>query len=381
MLNLPKRHSVLTCLLAMMLATPLAKSMEPQKNELTCHYDEVLALDVWTSYAPPFAIKEFKALIKEKYNKNIDVTVLRALSPDEFYDRVRSGVSDIISPSHNFMKDERTQFINHGLIIPVDRTIVKNLKDVLPLFINNDFVTKEGKLYGVPMAAGGYSLLYDKDHFAKPPTSWNVLWDKKYKGRYSLSKDYYEANIYTTALALGYKGAQIHDINLINTPKFKTKLKYLLANANYWSGAPKDEDLKKSVLTLGWGMSHSVAKDSAKKWKLALLDEGVSFWTDYAAVTRNAERNPLIKAVAMEWLNFLISRNFQEKVIVEEKKYLSPLNLTGDDKELQYQSKKEVAYLVNKSVYWPILTVRDRNGLKLVYDQVLEEIAAEKKTH
>lgn len=371
----------LFCLVAFLSAISSAKALSPQEQELTCHYDEVLTMDVWTSYAPPFAIKEFKALIREKYNKNIDVHVLLALSPDEFYDRVRSGVSDIISPSHNFMKDERTQFIDKKLIIPVDQTLTPNLAGVYPLYIKNDFVTNDGKLYGVPLAGGGYSLLYNKDHFKTPPTSWNVLWKDEYKGRYSLSKDYYEANIYVTALALGYKGSQLHDINLINTAKFKMKLKHLLENANYWEGAPKDSDLKNSVLTLAWGLSHSVTKDSGKKWKLALLKEGVSFWTDYLSVTRNVERNPFVKAAAMEWLNYVVGKRFQEKVIIEDKKYLSPLRLGANSRVASFQNKEEVSYLVNNSTYWPILTVRDRNGLKSVYDQVLEEIAAKKNNH
>lgn len=363
----------LFCLVVTVLIPLFSKAQE------TCHYDEVLRMDVWTSYAPPFAIQEFKTYIKEKYQKNIDVQVLRVLSPDEFYDRVRAGISDIISPSHNFMKDERTQFIHNKLIIPVDRTLVPNLAEVHPMFIKNDFVTDQGYLYGTPVAAGGYSLLFHKDHFKKPPTSWNVLWDPQYKGRYSLSKDYYEANIYVTALALGYKGPQIHDINLINTLKFKKKLRQLLENANYWEGAPKDSDLKNSVLTLSWGLSHAVLSDRAKKWQFAFLEEGVSFWTDYLSVTRNVERNPLIRAVAMEWLNYMLGRRFQEKVIIEEKKYLSPLVLRPDSKELKSQNKAEVTYLVNNSIYWPILSVRDRNGLKSVYDQVQEEILLSKK--
>lgn len=362
-----------------MLGSAVSQAQSQRELENTCHYDEVLKMDVWTSYAPPFAIREFKAYIREKYKKNIDVQVLRVLSPDEFYDRVRAGISDIISPSHNFMKDERTQFITKKLIIPVDRSLTPNLAEVYPMYINNEFVTEDGKLYGVPLAAGGYSLLYNKDHFKKPPTSWNVLWDPKYKKRYSLSKDYYEANIYITALALGYKGAQIHDINLINTPKFKRKLRQLLENANYWEGAPKDADLKNSVLTLTWGLSHAVNDDVAKKWKFAFLDEGVSFWTDYLSVTRNVERNPLIKAVAMEWLNFVNGKEFQEKVIVQQKRYLSPLMMKPDSKESLSQNKAEVNYLVSKSIYWPILSVRDRNGLKSVYDQVQEEILASKK--
>ncbi|KYG61616.1 hypothetical protein AZI86_18095 [Bdellovibrio bacteriovorus] len=344
-----------------------------QETVITCHYDEVLTMDVWTSYGPSAPINEFKDFIRKKYGKNVDLHVRRTLKPEDFYDRVRAGISDIISPSHNFLKDERTHFIKNNLIIPIDPEIVTNLKDVQTHFIENDFVTSKGKLYGVPLAAGPYGLLYNVDQIATAPTSWNILWAPEMKGRYSLSLDFYEANIYLTALAMGYKNDQLHDISLLNTKKFRLKLTQLLTNANFWQGTPHSDALKKSVLTTSWGLSTSISGPDAQKWRMAQPKEGVSMWVDYLAVTKNVRRNPFATTLAMEWANFVLGKSFQQTIL--EKKYLSPLKISSlPSMELE----SDIKYLSDQRAYWPVLTVRERNGLKLMYDQILAQIKKEK---
>jgi spermidine/putrescine transport system substrate-binding protein len=342
--------------------------------EKTCRYDEVLTMDVWTSYAPTFAIQSFKKHIRAKYNRNIDFHVRRVLEPGQFFDRVRAGITDIISPSHNFFKDVRTNFIKNEMILPLDANLIPNLKQVNTKYITNDFVTEAGQLYGVPLAAGGYSLLYDRKYFKKPPNSWEILWQPEFKHRYALSKDFYEANIYITALALGMTADQISDIDIIATPKFKSKLRQLLENAVFWQGAPKDSDLKNVVLTTAWGVSHSVTADTEKKWQLAFTKEGVTFWTDYLAVTKNVERTPFAKTIAMEWLNFVLSEEYQEQVIIQ-RKYLSPLSLRVLPRSAVI-NRAEAQFLYDHSIYWPILSIRGRNGLKAIYDEVMNNIEA-----
>lgn len=357
---------------------PLAAWTQGKQNkdqlERTCHYDEVLTMDVWTSYAPPYAIQSFKKYINTKYNKNIDFHVRRVLAPDEFFDRVRAGITDVISPSHNFFKDVRTNFIKNEMVLPLDAKLIPNLKFVNAKYVTNDFVTEKGKLYGVPLAAGGYSLLYDKKYFKTPPTSWEILWEPEFKHRYAISKDFYEANIYITALALGLAPNKINDIAVIATPKFKAKLRQLLENAVFWQGAPKASDLTKVVLTTAWGVSHSVTPDTEKKWQMAFTQEGVTFWTDYLAVTKNVERNPFAKTVAMEWLNFVLSQEYQDKAVIQ-KRYLSPLSLTVLPRSVVI-NRAEAQFLYDHSIYWPVLTVRDRNGLKMIYDEAMRDAEA-----
>lgn len=347
------------------------------KSINSCHYDETLSMDVWTSYAPKEALQTFKAQIRKKYGKNIDIHVRKVLSPDEFYDRVRAGFADIISPSHNFLKDERTQFIKNKLILPLDRKLLPNLARIDTRFIENNFVTQGDSLFGIPLAAGGYSLLYDRKHFKDPPQSWNVLWQEAYKGRYSISKEFYEANIYITGLALGYKPAQLSDVAFVDTPKFRAKLKHLLKHANYWHGAPHTSDLGKSVLTTAWGLSHSVYEDD-DRWLFAFTQEGVTFWSDYMAVTRNINRSELAQTVAMEWMNFALGDEYQIDSIIRKSRYISPLKTQFLPAGLRTPLKvKELNFLTEKAIYWPLLSTRNRNGLKKVYDEILAEIESE----
>lgn len=363
--------------LAIIINTSVSFSAEAVKSAEPV-YDEVLRLDVWTSYAPKEAIEDFKAIIFKKYAKKINVEARVVLSPNEFFDRVRAGDTDVFSPSHNFLKDERTDFIKHQLVIPLTKKDIPNLVNVEKRYINNAFVTEDNQLYAIPAAAGGYSLLFNKLLLKKAPRSWDVLWDPKNKKKYAISKDFYEANIYITALALGYTKEDIDNISIekIDTPVFKAKLRQLLENAVFWQGAPKEEDLKGVIFTTAWGVSNSVKNDVSKKWLFAFPKEGLTLWTDYLSVTTAVNKKPFVKKLAFEWLNFVLSKEYQSKYITEASRYLSPTPY-AISKGVFGEGTNETAlkYFNTNAIYWPILSVRNRNGLKFVHDEALKNIS------
>lgn len=345
-------------------------------------YDETLTMDVWEPYAPEFAVKEFKALIKEKYKKNIDVVVRYVFSPNDFFDQVRANKTDIISPSHNLIKDERYDFIQKQLIIPLNNKRIPNLAGVDSHYLTNKFVTENKKLYGVPFATGAYSLLYKKSSYPQnPPTTWNVLWGENVRGKYSLSHDFYESNIYITALAMGIPARKMADVGFLNNPTFREKLKDLLRNANFWQGVPHEHDVKNSNLTTAWGFSHSVHPDPKKEWLFAYPKEGITVWTDYLTVTRAVKRSALAETLALEWLNYSLSPSFQKRVTVEMLKCLSavPATYQGLENTALRIDPKEKEFFDKNSIYWPIMSTRDRNGLKVIYDDVVSEIKKEKQ--
>lgn len=345
-------------------------------------YDETLTMDVWEPYAPDFAVKEFKSYIKNKYNKNIDVIVRYVFSPNEFFDQVRANKTDIISPSHNLIKDERYDFIDKNLIIPINRKKLPNLAGVDTHFLTNEFVTNKNKLYGVPFATGAYSLLYKKSAFLKdPPTSWNALWGRDLRSKYSLSQEFYESNIYITALAMGISPQHMADVGSLNSHAFREKLKDLLRNATFWQGVPHENDVKHSILTTAWGFSHSVHPDPKKEWLFAYPKEGITVWTDYLAVTRAVKRSPFAETLAFEWLNFTLSQSFQQRVTIELLKCFSAVpgayaSLTNRDLQID---PKEKEFFDRHKIYWPIMSTRNRNGLKMIYDEVVAEIKKEKQ--
>jgi len=340
---------------------------------------ETLTVDVWEPYAPDWAVQEFKELIKKKYSKDIEVVVKYVYSPNEFYDRVRANATDIISPSHNLVRDDRFDFIKKELVIPVDKKIVANIRGVESRFLKNKAVVEKGKLMGTPFATGAYSLLYKKSHFKKPPDSWKILWDPRYRGRYAISKDFYESNIYITALAMGLPASKMADMDSLNKEDFKNRLATLQRYANYWQGVPHDNEVSESVLTTAWGVSHSVHNDKNQEWAFAFPKEGITLWTDYLMVTKAVLRSPFAKTLAMEWLNYTLTPEFQRRLVIDRLKCYSAVpEAYGKDRHIDPIEKK---FLFEKAIYWPVLTARNRNGMKFLYDQAEEKVnSLEKKT-
>jgi len=359
--------------LVLLLFVALTAQAQPEKKTVA----ETLTLDVWENYAPEWAVLEFKNFIKKKYKKDIEVVVKHVFSPNEFFDRVRSNETDIISPSHNLIRDDRFNFIGKDLVIPVDKKIVQNVRRVETKFLENEAVVEKGVLMGVPFATGAYSLLYKKSHFKKPPDSWKILWDPRYRGRYAISKTFYESNIYITALAMGVPSSKMADLDTLNNDKFKNRLATLQRHANYWQGVPHDEDVKDSVLTTAWGISYSVHDDKKKEWTFAYPKEGITVWTDYLMVTKAVRRSEFAKTLAMEWLNFTLEPHYQRKVVIELWKCYSAVpEAYGKDRHVLPEEKM---FLLKNAIYWPVLTARNRNGMKFIYDQAEEKALAAKK--
>ena len=339
--------------------------------------DETLTMDVWERYAPAAVVQEFKSFIKKKYNKNIEVVVNYVYSPNEFFDRVRANKTDIISPSHNLIQDSRYDFIAKELVLPVDKKVVTHLKSTETRFLENEFITKNKKLYGIPFASGAYSLLYRKAEFKTAPDTWDILWDPNFRGRYAISKDFYESNIYITALSLGIPAKKIADIEQLKTKKFEDRLKTLLKNAEYWQGVPQDNDVKNTILSTAWGFSHSIHNDEKKEWQFSFPKEGITMWTDYLLVTRAVNRSVFAKTLAMEWLNFALSPDFQRKVTIELLKCYSAVPKAYEIKPAMQPARAEKDFLLQKAIYWPVLDARTRNGMKLIYDRVTASIKDE----
>lgn len=341
---------------------------------------ETLTMDVWEPYAPEWAVADFKKFIKQKYNKEIKVVVNYVYSPNDFFDRVRGNETDIISPSHNLIHDDRFSFIQKKLVIPVNKKLLPHLKEVEDSFINNDFIVDKNLLYGVPFASGAYSLLYKKAYFKTAPDSWKILWDSRYRQQFAISKEFYESNIYITALSLGIPKDKIADVESLKSEAFSKRLKQLLKNATYWQGVPHDKEVEKSVLTTAWGFSHSVHDDPKKEWVFAFPKEGITMWTDYLLVTRAVKRSAFAETLAMEWLNFSLSPEFQRRLVIDQLKCYSavPGAYVAEGYKPLTVAPKEKEFLFKNAIYWPTLSARNRNGMKLIYDRVEKEIQKEK---
>lgn len=338
-------------------------------------YAEKLRFLVWEGYAPTQEVNNFEKMIMDKYNKKIEIEVSYISDPNDFFDKIRGQEADLITPTHNLVKDQRFNFIKKNLILPVDLKNIPNYKDIIKDYQNADYITENGKVYGVPFIHGVYALAYNTDYMTAPD-SWNVLWEDQYKNDFSISGDYYEVNIYITALSMGFSKEQIYSYAKLNTMEFKNRLRSLAKNAKcFWQGVDKAENITGLKLAAVWGFSLPELKKRGEIWKIANPKEGSMGWIDNYVMGYSLKNKPFLKKVAEEWMNFVLSPEFQLNSVVRGMGS-APVNTSIKNKLSQEEMSRfhlnDPDFYSKKNILWPtIQNVRDRNGLKQLWEKAV----------
>jgi len=84
--------------------------------------------------------------------------------------------------------------INEGLLLKLDEAKIPNAKKLFPSFRND---------YYIPYNFSANVILYNKDKVSPVPTSWEVLWDPKYKGKIGIQTNLWTDHMYIVALLEG----------------------------------------------------------------------------------------------------------------------------------------------------------------------------------
>lgn len=342
--------------------------------------EQTLRLFVWEGYAPSAEIRRFEEETLHRYGEKVRLSVRHISDPNDFFEAVRMESADIISPTHNLLKDKRFHFIDKNLILPVDTDRLPHYKNLLPQLQHAEYISSNQKVYGVPVAHGPYGLAYNSA-ILSAPKSWTILWNPAFANRYAISADYYEVNLYITGLALGYKGRQLQEYDALNTPLFRRKLTELIKNsARLWKGVDGPEDLSGLPLATAWGFSFPALHRKGEHWQFAKPDEGTPGWVDNYAICHTLKDRPFLRKVAEDWLNFVISPGFQARAVVRGIGS-GPVNLAALDllteKEIHNLGMESPEEVMDNRFLWPIINnSRNRNGLRRLWKDALK--AAEK---
>ncbi len=313
-----------------------------------------LRIHCWEGYAKPY-VSGFKEIISHKYGEDIDIKISNASDPSEFWELSRGMKVDIISPAHNIPKNRRWSFIDGGVALPVNLANIPNYKNLLDLLKNNDFVTKNGLIYGVPYTIGPYGLAYNADKVGDPG-SWSVLFDSGARGKYTISKDYPDCNIYVSALILGATYSDIYDadklLKKVRRPELQANLNTLASNAvSLWEGTANPDEFKNLYYTATWGYAVAQANLKGGNWKMAQPKEGTTMWADHWLITYAVKNDPFKKQLCEEWVNYCLSPEIQVGVI--RNWGVSPVVTNIMDKITPEEAK---TFRVGDNEYWKTLS-------------------------
>ena len=357
-----------------LLAIFMALSLFP-----TLVYSDVnLRLMTWLGYAPETQVKTFEKAMKEKYQKQVKVTVHYINSYEEAFSFIRRGEADIVTLVDHILHDGRFQYIRNQLILPLKRDLIPNYQSVFKTY--KPYGEHDGQVYGVPVASGPYGLAYNTRYFKEAPKSWNILWDEQYKGKYAITNGIFEVNLYITALSMGYSREDLGNFEKLNNLAFKTKLRALVKNSeSFWPGIDEGHHLKGLHLATSWGFSMPELKRLGENWKMAEPEEGSPTWIDVNTINQSVAGDPLKYSIAHEWINFTISPDFQIEAIVNGIA-TPPVTETAKSRLSHEQIKDfnldDKEFLNKYRVVYPTIKFeRNRNGIRYLWEEASKGIS------
>ncbi len=267
-----------------------------------------LNLLVWEGYADPSFIQAFE----EKYHCKISASYMG--SSDELVAKLRGGSAgnyDVISPS----SDVATSIAAAGLALPLDLAQIPSYGRLSPQLTSLPLVRIKERVYGVPFMWGPDPLLYDTTVFPKPPESWTVFWDPKYRGKISVWDDL--STVYLAAQVLGFDKpdpSQLYNLTDEQLDAVKKKLLELKPNIRkMWSTGGELTNLFQNhevVAAMGWPLMTNQLRKINFPVGETIPKENTTGWIDHLMITAGSEN----KELAYKFLQYMVEAQTQKKV-------------------------------------------------------------------
>ena len=232
----------------------------------------------WTEYVDPGVLKQFEkeTAIKVRYSTyDSNESMFAKLK------LVKKAGYDVAFPSTYYVERMRKQ----GLIQPLDKAKLPNLKNINPWLMNQAY--DPGNAYSVPYMWGSSAIgINRKVVDPKTVTSWNDLWNPKYKGKVLLMDDVRE--VFAMSLrSMGYSGNTTDQGQIRKAYEKLLKLKPSVKVFN--SDSPAQPFLNNEVV-IGqiWGGAVYQADREFPDLVLVYPKEGAVFWVDNMVIPVSA---------------------------------------------------------------------------------------------
>ncbi|PYX22271.1 MAG: ABC transporter substrate-binding protein [Acidobacteria bacterium] len=277
-----------------------------------------LNLLVWEGYADPSFVRGFE----DQYRCKISASYMG--SSDELVAKLRGGSAgnyDVISPS----SDVATSIAAAGLALPLDLAKIPAYEELSPQLTSLPLVRVNGQVFGVPFTWGPNPMIYDITAFSRPPDTWNVFWDTKYRGKISVWDDL--STVYMAAQVLGYDKpdpSQLYNLSDEQLETVKKKLLELKPNIRkIWATGAELTNLFQNheiVAAMGWPLNTADLKKTNFPVAETIPKENTTGWIDHLMITSASDN----KDLAYKFLEYMVEAKTQS--LVSEKTHYVPAN-------------------------------------------------------
>ena len=270
---------------------------------VTAHAEtmETLRVLAWPGYADPDVVAEFE----QRHHVRAEITTID--SDLDLWTKINRNHGQDFDV---FAVDtaELQRYLQHGLVMAIDKKTVPNIARQLPRFRDARSVPgieREGKLYAVPYTYSEMGLIYDPQQIPSPPDSVAALWDKRYRGKV-IAYNGGTHNFSLAAQSLGFSSPfRIEDRQWASTVD---RLIALRRNVTAFYTRPEESvalfvKRKAALMYANFGSQQlTLLKAAGIDAGYVIPREGALAWLDCWVITRSA-RNPVLAAA---WIDYML---------------------------------------------------------------------------
>ena len=271
-----------------------------------------LNLIAWEGYAQPQWVKPFEQAT------GCQVSAKYAGSSSEMVSLMANGGGgqyDMVSASG----DADLRLIYSGDVKPININLVPQWKNFHPFLQNPPFNTIGGKHYGVSYEFGPNVLLYSKKAFPSAPTSWSVLYNKKYAGEVTVPNNPIQIADAALYLSKTQPGLGIGDPYELTQPQFNATVNLLKQQKplikKYWDLASQEISLFQSGTTVvgaAWPYQTNTLVADGQKVADTIPSKGATGWADtWMLATKAPHPN-----CAYKWMQWVTTPKVQAQEAV-----------------------------------------------------------------
>lgn len=273
--------------------------------------NKVVNVYIWGGEIPKQLIQDFEN------ETGITVNLSTYDSNETMYAKLKASgesIYDVILPSAYFVERMR----NQGMLTALDHKLLPNLVNIDKQFIDSEY--DPGNHYSAPLLWGATGIFYNQTYVKDAPTTWQDLWQNRWRKQLMLLDDSREA----FSIALMSLGFNPNDKNPQHIEQAYQRLLELVPNIKLFASDSIqaimiDED---AIAGIAWNGDAFKAQAENKQVNFKFPDQGFVIWIDCLAIPIN----PPHLQEAYEFINFMFKPESSVKIALLEGAAITNIN-------------------------------------------------------